>query len=504
MPSISHGDVIRVEALSTPAENPHVPNADLTSNIDCLHRTRFGYLFRELQKDAENLLPQCPPTIAALVNLGSAMGDAGSDPAFDSAIPSAYTYFAQFVSHDITHDAVTLDVDLSKSQIEPWPLDDILQKLVNSRRPTLDLDSVYEPAYYKGECYSVPRKSGNDNEMMIGPALRGNDFIPDHDLPRWLEKENPDPNFDRTAKVGDGRNDENLILSQLHVAFLRAHNAIVAKGSSFDEARKLLRQHYQWIVVGDFLNRVADPDIVKVIRSGAVKVYSPPEGDDFFMPLEFTVAAFRFGHSLVRSVYDYNDEHKQATLLNLFMSNALGYSFQLPSSWIIRWDRFLEGGPNVARRIDTRLAEPLGILLDPKGNLLQFEHRLAVRDLLRGYILRIPTGQAVARALHMPVMSEAEIEKVAGEVSAEQKQVLHYSGFSSRTPLWFYILAEAAHSGTGRLGPVGSILVASVMVELVRRSKDSILNDPAWSPTLGQTKGQFDLPDLFHLAGVLN
>jgi hypothetical protein len=100
-------------------------------------------------------------------------------------------------------------------------------------------------------------------------------------------------------------------------------------------------------------------------------------------------------------------------------------------------------------------------------------------------------------------MTEAEIEEVAGEVSADQQELLRYSGFSARTPLWFYILAEAARAGTGRLGPVGSILVASVLIELVRRSKDSILGDHPWSPTLGPTDGKFDLPDLLRLAGVL-
>jgi hypothetical protein len=501
MPRASHGDPILLNTFSPSAESFGPPSEPAVP--ECLHLTRFSHLLRELQGDPESLLPESAPTVAALVTLGRTMSDPGTDTSLDSSIPSAYTYFAQFVSHDITLEAVTRNVDLREPRLAPWTLNEIEQRIQNSRRPALDLDSVYEPAFYKGLCYPVPRKNGNADELRIGPALNGNQFIPDCDLPRWIEGEHPDPDFVRTAKVGDMRNDENLILSQLHVAFLRAHNAIVGMGHTFDEARQLLRQHYQWIVIGDFLNRVADPDLVKVIRTGGLRVYDPPDDDQFFMPLEFSVAAFRFGHSMVRGVYKFNELHKQAGLLNLFTSNALGYVFHLPENWLIKWENFVDGGANMARRLDTRLVEPLSVLLDPQGQLLPFEHRLAVRDLLRGYILRIPTGQAVARALRVRAMTEAEIEEVAGEVSADQQELLRYSGFSARTPLWFYILAEAARAGTGRLGPVGSILVASVLIELVRRSKDSILGDHPWSPTLGPTDGKFDLPDLLRLAGVL-
>jgi hypothetical protein len=136
------------------------------------------------------------------------------------------------------------------------------------------------------------------------------------------------------------------------------------------------------------------------------------------------------------------------------------------------------------------------------------ETRLSVLDLKRGYMMRIPTGQAVAQRLGLHVMTTAEIEEaVADEV---QVRVLRESGFSERTPLWFYILAEAASRDVGggghHLGPVGSRLVAEVLVGLVRRSQPSILNNtsPPWAPWLPRkTEGQFDLADLLRLAGVL-
>jgi len=105
------------------------------------------------------------------------------------------------------------------------------------------------------------------------------------------------------------------------LAFLRAHNALVKKGSSFDEARVSLRQHYQWIIIKDFLTQIANPDIVQQVLDGRINRY--PRGDSFFMPLEFSAAAFRFGHSMVGNVYRYNNSFKAAQLYQLVMPDAL-------------------------------------------------------------------------------------------------------------------------------------------------------------------------------------
>ena len=161
---------------------------------------------------------------------------------------------------------------------------------------------------------------------------------------------------------------------------------------------------------------------------------------------------------------------------------------------------FLDGGTNAARRIDTRLVDPLFALPDVIGQPLPDEARLAVRNLLRGYLLRIPTGQAVARVLGVHVMSAEEIEKAAA--SDRQREVLRKSGLSTRTPLWYYILAEAASHLPDHLGPVGSTIIAEVLIGLVRRSEDSILSGAGWKPTLGDTPGRFTLLELLRLAGV--
>ena len=128
---------------------------------------------------------------------------------------------------------------------------------------------------------------------------------------------------------------------------------------------------------------------------------------------------------------------------------------------------------------------------------------LAVVDLLRGYLFRLPQAQFVAPRLGTTFLPAAEIEKVAEAVSPDQATVLRESGLSSHTPLWYYILAEAAHPDLGnghRLGPVGGRLLAAVLLEAQRRSTDELKED-GWDPILGEEKG-FNLAELLAHARI--
>jgi hypothetical protein len=247
------------------------------------------------------------------------------------------------------------------------------------------------------------------------------------------------------------------------------------------------------------------------------RVYTPEE-DRVFMPLEFSVAAYRLGHSMVRARYDFNVNFPEATFHQLFtftaLSGQLGDFDTLPEIWIIEWENFIDAGAPFARTrsIDTKLVEPLFLLRNFQGDTLQgLRASLAARNLLRGYLLRLPTGQAVARALgqrlqgvrNIPVLTEQQILDAANDA---QVQVLQDAEFLQRkTPLWYYILAEAASlEGGQRLGPVGSTVVAEVLVGLVRRSEGSILATQGWQPTLPSAQpGTFTLTDLLKFARVL-
>lgn len=543
MPRLPHGQAVTQAALrqahaQTVAETaqPLLFAAVRQSNFE-----EFDYLFPELQADDDALLPAGPATVENLRKLGQAMAEANV-AGEDSDIPSAYTYFGQFIDHDITLEALSGNADaqpggLFAPDLKPLSLEQARATLRNGRTATLDLDSVYSG--------DVPTQPGNPNKLALGRVTPKNDPLKpnarppgkddENDVPRLPPSANPET--DRAARIGDPRNDENTIISQLQVAFLKAHNRLVDLGYNFDQARRILRQHYQQVVVNDFLaGRIADKAIVNSILKGGNKFYNGL-ANPFFLPLEFTVAAYRFGHSMVRADYDFNLNFNHtpvppeqgrtfpASLELLFSftakSGGLGGNDHLPDNWIIEWENILDGHPGPAgnaRRLDTKLA---AVVPPVDGDIPQANERalfnlqkitggredglaahLSVRNLLRGYKLRMPTGQKVAAALGLPPLTPQELR--AATNSPAQAALLQQSGFDRRTPLWFYILAEASHVGGKHLGPVGSTIVAEVLIGLVRRSQDSILGIPGWRAALPAAQpGRFMLADLLRFAGVL-
>jgi hypothetical protein len=513
MPRLSHGGVLTLEefqrAQDVVAESSAQSPLGFAVMAGAVDTKDFGFLLPGLQDDPDNLLPERRRTRDALVRLGKAMRAGGGG---DSPIPAAYTYFGQFLDHDITLELESATLpELVAPDLTPLGRTEIREKIRNARTATLELDSVYGGL--------APRDDENNEKMRIGRVTTSGDRPPNkdvfNDLPR--RGRNSDPKLDREARIGDPRNDENLIVAQMHVAFLRAHNRLVNQGEDFVGARRLLRQHYQHIVLHDFLKRIADPQVVdETIAQN--RVYTPGE-DRLFMPLEFSVAAYRLGHSMVRSSYDFNVNFPAATFDLLFtftaMGGQLGGDDTLPERWIIEWENFVDAGAPFARTrsIDTKLVEPLFELPDLQGRPLPEDRgRLAVRNLLRGYLLRLPTGQAVARELkqrlqgvrNIPVLTEQQIMDAANDA---QVQVLQDAEFLQRkTPLWFYILAEAAALGNSQhLGLVGSTIVAEVLVGLVRRSEGSILSTAGWQPTLPSAQaGKFTLTDLLKFARALS
>jgi len=525
MPRMTHGSKVSLEAVQAAVTAISALNNGIANPIVLAaprRLTEFGYMFEDLQADPANLLPQGSTTVENLKRLGETMRDTdpGNTAGDNGEVPAAYTYLGQFIDHDITLETLS---DSFGNLDDPTVLSllEVLQRIKNQRTATLDLDSVYDPpAPFDGERMRLGLVSDE------GHPVPGKDK--ENDLPR--SNRAPDPKFDRFALIGDGRNDENLIVAQLHVAFLRAHNEIVKRGHTWESARRILRHLYQWVVVDDFLRRVVGDAIVDDVRVNGNRFYIPSD-EKFFMPLEFSVAAYRFGHSMVRNAYEFNVNfgstgiQGSGTLGFLFTFTALsgqlgfGGGFDtLPENWVIQWENFVDSTPNPTRKIDTKLVEPLFHLRNEAG----VEHdgvsaRLAVRNLLRGYKLRMPTGQAVARTMGLPPLNAGDILNLilanadrAGMADSD-KAALRDSGFDSRTPLWFYILAESELvEGGARLGPVGGTMVAEVLIELARRSADSIFDlGDGWNPSQLSVQleqpiaSEFKLSDLLKLAGVL-
>jgi hypothetical protein len=425
-------------------------------------------------------------------------------------IPAGYTYLGQFIDHDITFDPVSS----LQRQNDPDALDDF-------RTPRLDLDSVYGRGPADQPYLYEPPPEGDPAKLALGRSVGQGSGEGAFDLPR----------LGNVALIGDPRNDENLIVSQLQSVFLRFHNAVVdvvrdrgfTGNDVFKEAQRLTRWHYQWVVVHDFLARhVVGPEIVDDILRPKEYVAGPgqtvsvvrPElvfydyDSEPFMPVEFSVAAYRFGHSMVRPSYFINDflrGENNEKRFPIFSGNReadnrenLNGFRPLPDEWGFEWKFFFrvsdeEFLPQPSYRIDDELVNPLGALpLDPPAP--GFES-LALRNLMRGVKLGLPAGETVARAMGITPLSDEEL--ALGDVAPS---------FVGHAPLWYYVLREASIRADGRrLGPVGGRIVAEVLIGLVKGDPLSYLRvQPGWRPELGSqtTPGDFTMADVVRVAGA--
>lgn len=472
----------------------------------------FVYWFEDLAHDEKCLIPETDKTGQHLSALGEAMRDTKFDPRGNSTLPAAYTYFAQFLNHDINFTDVKKAPNqtdfqlLDDNTMTPWTDQMIKERVSNQRSRMLELECLY--GVMQADVLP-PRQLDNHDKMALGKVSphaglpKGKDEF--NDLVRGPKSDNL--KTDRTALIGDRRNDSNIILSQLQVAFLRAHNAIIDKQKcTFVEAKQILQKHYHWLILHDFLPKIVTDETIKAVLS------SPGGYASGGLPYEFSVGAFRCGHSMVRRRYYYNENVQDETLGRLFTPIVLcnGLAPQpgkgppnIRDTRIIRWRNFItDSAVNRARKFQTLMVEPLFELFDDIHAVnIPGERSLAVQDLKRGYLMRIPTGQAIAEQLRVKQLTAADLEKAA---TPRQVEVLRDGEMLDRTPLSFYVLAEAALAGNGKLGAVGGRLVAEVVIGLLRNCKHSIV-DADWKPDkdFGFKKGTFYLSDLLRLAGVM-
>lgn len=476
------------------------------------------------------MFPKLPPLVAGerkLTQLGEAMIDIdpNNSQGDNQKVPAGYTYLGQFIDHDITFDPSSL----KEKRVDPLAL-------TNFRTPALDLDSVYG-AGPADQPYLYDIK--DPEKFLIGDTVATPTGRPGETIPVKLNDLLRAPKS-KLALIGDPRNDENLIVAQLHLAFLKFHNKVVdelragripqdepGEKTTFEAARELVVWHYQWIVLHDFLARILDKkQLDKVLKDGRSFYKFEDHSDHAFIPVEFSAAAYRLGHSMIRSEYDYNrvftfnpppnppndSRIASATLDAMFafttksadptipgQQGLPGLIPTLPSNWIIDWRRFFELDPDIkvgfSRKLDPFLVDPLKNLPNvppPKS--------LAVRNLLRGRSLGLPSGQNVARFMKLEPLSPSDIAKgTDGKIAKEL-------GFDKKTPLWYYILKEAEVQGEGlHLGDVGSRIIAEVFVGLLEGDSSSFLvQDPNWKPTLGTTPGKFTMTDLLKFVDDIN
>jgi hypothetical protein len=420
-----------------------------------------GHYSRLFRKPAE---PITPDEELGLVELGNAMRY--NDEREGTLTPRiGYTYFGQFLGHDLTHDATPLAGPYSEAEATP-----------NFRTATFDLDHVYAdgPA---GSPYLYEGEQGAET-FKIGATVPGGYW---RDLP--IQRGHV-----LIGDLQDTRNVDNLLLRQLHVLFLKFHNEAIRQlqtnpelisladslggGTLFEKARRLVCWHYQWIIRHDYLPRIVHNAVWHQPRERV----APKFGQKFSIPIEFSLAAFRFGHSMVRNAYRLNCRQKRVTIGELM---ALGQRAEpIPDDYLVEWGTFFDGlptsGPPASSSyIDTsvsfamhglsaetiRLANKLEAV-DPSN--------LPVRTLLRGARARLPSGQDAADALFdqgrigtRDRLTRAELEQDTCDRSGS---VVRKHGLAERTPLFYYILKEAElRAGGLTLGPVGSQIVLEVI-----------------------------------------
>jgi hypothetical protein len=479
-----------------------------SDRLDAVMEGRFTRLFPYLPsaRFAQHDLEQLAHEMTAPKDTDA---DAKPDPEENPGIPAAYTYLGQFVDHDLTFDPIShLRATLTGAQ---------LRALANFRTPRFDLDNLYgrgpddQPYMYK--------KDGI--RMLLGESMSGKPFDPGAvQLPRGPSGR---------ALIGDPRNDENRIVAQLHAIFLRFHNRVVQKMGgtrhvSFQEARDQVRWHYQWILVNDFLPAILEE---QTYQSVFPDPYGPVPGiprlrenDLELMPVEFSVGAYRFGHSMIRPRYRLNPTIERPIFSNYPYDDTadLGGFRPIPAGWAIDWQFFIDLGrdagrkPQLSYKIDTSLVHPLG---DLPPQIARNPSCLALRNLERGMAFQLPSGQQVARALGMSPIPDEELMIGPATVGGTRKPMTEVApGFAGNAPLWAYILSEAQvmswKNASGpvsdqtpiRLGPVGGRLVAEVFASLLRGDHTSYLyTEPRFTPIPDFThNGTFGLAQLINVA----
>ena len=479
-----------------------MPRGLATGAIDNEHRGRFDRLMpvskspkpddAMLRKLAEFMVTSFGENGPSGPDAGTPIGEA--EPSDENAnIPAAYTYFGQFVDHDMTLDTT----DFGQSQKD-------LGATIDFRTPALDLDCIYgsgpadQPYLYR------LASNGQRHLLRLGKPIAG--AGPNHSRADLLRlPADGTTEVSQLAVIGDKRNDENKIVSQLQATMITLHNKVYEDdgfhigiddlSERFANAARIVRWHYQWLVLHDFLEK-------RLVLSSALTDFGSlhhPHLELYdavmasgrvypFMPVEFSGAVYRLGHSMVRPSYSLSaanltkgdpTKNSRVPTFGVAGEDLRGFGAPITADWSIDWGFFAEGIaaagaqadwvlPQPSYRLDTRVSDPLSHLPEFQGlpPERKIEANLAYRNLSRGVGLGLPTGEEAAAALRIEPLKAHQIwsagsmlykeEEGESEIKSrraamdEAKFADHFAG---RTPLWFYILREAEWYGCTKALP---------------------------------------------------
>ena len=411
----------------------------------------------------------------------------------NTRIPAGYTYFGQMIAHDLSN----------------------RKGNVNERTSALDLDGIYgRPDEQEGiyDTGLTPKRFKLGRHFYSG----------EEDILREPGTNEP--------RIPDVRNNFHFIICQLHLAFIKFHHAIQDELSErrpleavFGEARRVVTYYYHRVIVDDFLRRVCDERLLdrlwgapgerstpaSIEALGLEDLISLPR--DSQLPLEFVLAGFRFGHAMVRRqipaeslpAYRLSRYRRIWEVFEGVLDDGPEGEFNaLPIHWTIQWDRFLDitqgKPPQFSRKISPSIIDELADLPDfTIANIrrLQPERNLAMRTLNAGNDQRIVSGQEAA----------LRVREIYRRLNLGPVTVLDPASAQYHDPLWYYVLREADQlAGGERLGPVGSLIVAFTITEVLRYGKcgrGAIFAPEAWFPTVGTAGNPVQLADIIRRAG---
>lgn len=413
------------------------------------------------------------PSEASLRDLAQAMKSARPAPPA-SDIPAAYTYFGQFIAHDLSE---------MKPSVDPCATQ-------NYRSHALDLDSLFDRL--------PPEAVPSGAAMLLHGLYLGQTRAGGNPTGKFADLGRATGGFPCTA---DPRNDNNLGVAQVTVALIRFHRRIchlTPRLMPVEQQVETMR-HFQSVVLDDYLRRIIDPVVYYDVREHGRKVLFPNGAvSDFRVPIEFAAACFRFGHLMVRDQYDWNARLSPDPTADLIrqtshLGNLRGPNDALPDDWVVDWDRFLAAGTNpdpnqfafcIRSHLNGDLAEldrgwiDLAILprlSPPLPNLAEL-------TLLRGRDLALPSGEALTAVLNLKLGGTLSIAPVGNTLQtvsggADGISPASIAELTGNTPLWFYILREAEELGNGgrRLGPLGSRIVMETIHCAIEAAEGNIL-----------------------------
>ncbi|MEY2531988.1 MAG: hypothetical protein QOI96_2073 [Verrucomicrobiota bacterium] len=389
--------------------------------------------------------------------------------------PAGYTYAGQFILHDLTRDDTAL----------PHAVDRQACDTVNRNQARLDLSSLYGGGPFSKDRHLYEKDHAS---LKLGEArIR---LETSFDLPL-------DPKTSRPL-LGDSRNNENLILRQIHAMFAKLHNNAVSalrnegvNDELFAAASERVRWQFQWLIRFDYLQKLCNPAVYRdVIIAGNRCIGWSQNG--FSIPVEFSHAVARFGHSMVRVRYELNRENPEFELTRVI--SEAHKPGALHPSLAVTWQKFFTTR-EPANNLDTAIPEPMFQLpaeaLRRFGPVISNDNpaELPVRTLRRGLEMKLPTGEEVRDAL----CPGSKISAAPPEFPNYQpEKILVDLGLKGRTPLWYYVLLEAEVNERGaNLGELGSRLLAEVIEGALHADPTSMMSqlkqNPKWRPPKWKT-----------------